>query len=61
MGFGRQQKALARGRSCAATEILHPPVPIGVALADLRVILGSPSLVLLSETPRHAEVMEAPW
>ena len=39
--------------------VYHPPVPIGVALADLRVILGSPSLVLLSETPRHAEVMEA--
>jgi predicted nucleic acid-binding protein len=28
-----------------------------VALADLRSILASPSLVLLSETPRHADVM----
>ena len=39
--------------------VYHPPVPAGVALADLRVVLASPSLVLLSETSRHAEVMEA--
>ena len=38
--------------------IYHPPVPLNVALADLETILSSPSLVLLSETPRHAEVME---
>lgn len=34
-------------------------MPIGAALADLDAILGSPSLVLLGETPRHAEVMRA--
>ena len=28
-----------------------------MALADLRAILASPSLLLLSETPRHADVM----
>ena len=28
-----------------------------MAVADLRVIIASPSLVLLSETPRHADVM----
>lgn len=39
--------------------VYHPPAPMEVALADLRVILTSPSLVLLSETPRHAEVMES--
>jgi uncharacterized protein len=39
--------------------VYHPPVPREVAMADLRAILASPSLQLLSETPRHAEVMEA--
>jgi toxin-antitoxin system PIN domain toxin len=37
--------------------VYHPPAPLQVALADLRSILASPSLVLLSETPRHPEVM----
>jgi uncharacterized protein len=39
--------------------VYHPPVPPDVALADIRAVLASPSLVLLAETPRHAEVMEA--
>jgi uncharacterized protein len=39
--------------------VYHPPVPVRVALADLMSILRSPSLVLLSETSRHAAVMEA--
>jgi uncharacterized protein len=39
--------------------VYHPPVPVGVALADLLAILRSPTLVLLSETPRHAAVMAA--
>jgi toxin-antitoxin system PIN domain toxin len=38
--------------------VYHPPVPAELALSDLRAILASPSLVLLSETVRHAEVME---
>lgn len=37
--------------------VYHPPAPLRVALADLRAVLASPSLVLLSETPRHAEIM----
>ena len=37
--------------------VYHPPAPLAVALADLRAMLASPSLVLLSETSRHAEVM----
>ena len=37
--------------------VFHPPVPMERALADLSAILASPSLVLLAETPRHAEVM----
>lgn len=37
--------------------VYHPPTPIRVALADLDKILESPSLVLLSETSRHAEIM----
>jgi toxin-antitoxin system PIN domain toxin len=37
--------------------VYHPPAPLEVALADLRAILASPSLVLLGETARHAEVM----
>ena len=38
--------------------VFHPPVPVNVALADLRSMLSSPSLLLLGETSRHAEVME---
>lgn len=38
--------------------VYHPPVPLGVALADLRAITASPSLVLLSETSRHTVLME---
>ena len=36
--------------------VYHPPVPVARALADVQAILASPSLVLLSETSRHAEV-----
>lgn len=39
--------------------VYHPPAPLPVALADLRAILASPSLVLLSETARHADVMSS--
>ena len=39
--------------------VYHPPAPLQVALADLRSILASPSLVLLSETARHPDVMTA--
>jgi len=43
--------------------ITHPralkvPLPIDVALDDLKQILQSPSVRLLSETPRHAEIMD---
>ncbi len=37
--------------------VFHPPMPSAVALRDLRSILASPSLVLLGETTRHADVM----
>jgi toxin-antitoxin system PIN domain toxin len=37
--------------------VFHPPAPLRVALADLRSILAAPTLVLLSETARHGEVM----
>ena len=37
--------------------VFHPPVPLKVALGDLRRILDSPSLVMLQETPGHAEIM----
>ena len=37
--------------------VFHPPVPLPVALDDLAAILASPSLLLLAETERHAEVM----
>jgi toxin-antitoxin system PIN domain toxin len=39
--------------------VFHPPMPSAAALKDLRQILASPSLVLLAETERHAEVMAA--
>ena len=37
--------------------VFSPPVPLGIALEDLEQILASPTLVLLSETERHGEVM----
>jgi predicted nucleic acid-binding protein len=37
--------------------VFHPPMPPAGAMRDLRHILASPSLVLLGETARHAEVM----
>jgi toxin-antitoxin system PIN domain toxin len=41
------------------TRVFAPPVPLELALHDLGQILASPTLVLLSETERHAEVMMA--
>jgi len=38
--------------------VFSPPVPLEVALHDLTQIISSPTLVFLSETERHAEVME---
>ncbi|MFW6010381.1 MAG: type II toxin-antitoxin system VapC family toxin [Gemmatimonadota bacterium] len=37
--------------------IFDPPVPVDRALADLERILDSPSLELLSESPRHRTLM----
>lgn len=37
--------------------VYHPPVPLSVALHDLRSILDSPTLLLLHETPNHPDVM----
>src|SRR5439155_555420 len=37
--------------------VYHPSVPPDVAVAGIRAILASPSLLLLSETPGHAKVM----
>lgn len=37
--------------------VYHPPIRLVVVLKDLRRILGSPTLVLLHETPNHPEVM----
>jgi uncharacterized protein len=39
--------------------VYHPPVPASRALADLSAILASPSLILLSETSRHADTCVA--
>jgi toxin-antitoxin system PIN domain toxin len=38
--------------------VFHPPVPLQIALDDLQRILASPSLVLLSETERHASLFD---
>ena len=37
--------------------VYHPPVPLQVALRDLRRILAAPSLTMLHETPGHEEIM----
>lgn len=39
--------------------VFSPPVPLTIALHDLGQILASPTLVLLSETGRHGEIMAA--
>ena len=38
--------------------VFHPPVPLNIAVEDLKQILASPSLFLLAETGRHASVLE---
>jgi len=38
--------------------VYHPPVPAEIALQDLSAVLASPSLLLLSETPRHYSILE---
>lgn len=38
--------------------VYHPAMPLTEALADLSVILASPSLTLLSETSHHSEIMK---
>jgi toxin-antitoxin system PIN domain toxin len=38
--------------------VFHPSAPLQIVLADLSILLSSPSLILLSETARHLEVME---
>ena len=37
--------------------VFHPPVPLEIAVADLKAITDSPSILLLSETDRHLEFM----
>lgn len=37
--------------------VFHPPVPLEIALTDLKAIMDSPSVLLLSETDRHVELM----
>lgn len=39
-------------------KVYHPPVPLEIARADLQEIVGSPSLLLLSETERHSQVLD---
>ena len=38
--------------------VYHPPMPVTEVLADLAIILASPSVVVLSETPQHSEIMK---
>jgi len=38
--------------------VFHPPVPLEIALEDLKRVLASPSLFLLAETDRHPSVLE---
>lgn len=37
--------------------VYHPPMPVPAALADVRALIASPSLLLLAETPRHPDIM----
>lgn len=38
--------------------VLHPPVPVDLALRDIDRVLSSPSLHLLHETPRHRRFLD---
>ncbi|MFN2239944.1 MAG: TA system VapC family ribonuclease toxin [Thermoanaerobaculia bacterium] len=38
--------------------VFSPPVPTALALEDLGRILASPTLILLAETDRHAEILQ---
>src|SRR5271157_2327391 len=38
--------------------VFHPPVPLNIALEDLRKVLASPSLLLLAETARHTPLLD---
>ena len=38
--------------------VFHPPVPLEIALEDLKHVLASPSVFLLAETERHPSVLE---
>jgi toxin-antitoxin system PIN domain toxin len=40
------------------SRVFHPPMNLAAARADLASILASPSLVLLSETDRHAAILQ---
>ena len=38
--------------------VFHPPAPLDIVLEDLRQLLASPSLVLLTETDRHFSALD---
>jgi toxin-antitoxin system PIN domain toxin len=38
--------------------VFNPPVPMARAMATVRTLLASPTLVMLGESPRHLETME---
>lgn len=38
-------------------KVFYPPMPLPVALVALQSLLASPSLQLLAESPRHADVL----
>lgn len=38
--------------------VFHPPMPLEQARRDLHMLLSSPTLLLLGETDRHAEILE---
>ena len=38
--------------------VFHPPMSLTAARTDLNAVLASPSLVLLSESDRHGEVLQ---
>ena len=60
--YSRDAGYLAARKSIRAVthaRAFHPPVPTGIAVADLNDIPRSPSLILLTATPRHFDVLEA--
>ncbi len=57
-GRSRGPASINFSGSLLIPEFFIPPVPPRIAIEDMQRVLASPSLLLLSETPRHVAVLQ---